>query len=239
MIGHEARQSSDLKALHWQTRPRGGIGQQGLFRLVANPRRTILSRSRDTSVRACCRLASGHRRSEIPPRSGRGGRRFKSCHSDHYLAEIESAIATGSATDWRDEERTPHCKACSAIPRLTSATFATTAMPLSTIFVRYHVAGADLCALNRPRAQRAHAAVLRLGIRFFRPGEHVGVLCLGRNLRPVFAKGTAALLVPLANVLVSATSGWKAAFIIASLFKRHRRAHGAVRPKADAAEGDG
>jgi hypothetical protein len=40
------------------------------------------------------------------PRSGRGGRRFKSCHSDHYLAEIESAIATGSATDWRDEERT-------------------------------------------------------------------------------------------------------------------------------------
>jgi MFS transporter, OFA family, oxalate/formate antiporter len=32
------------------------------------------------------------------------------------------------------------------------------------------------------------------------------------------AKGTASLLVPLANVLVVATGGWKAAFIIASLF---------------------
>jgi uncharacterized membrane protein len=32
------------------------------------------------------------------------------------------------------------------------------------------------------------------------------------------AKGTASLLVPLANVLVVATGGWKTAFIIASLF---------------------
>jgi OFA family oxalate/formate antiporter-like MFS transporter len=32
------------------------------------------------------------------------------------------------------------------------------------------------------------------------------------------AKGTASLLVPLANVLVVQTGGWKAAFIIASLF---------------------
>jgi OFA family oxalate/formate antiporter-like MFS transporter len=31
------------------------------------------------------------------------------------------------------------------------------------------------------------------------------------------AKGTAALLVPLANVLVAATGGWKSAFIIASV----------------------
>ena len=37
------------------------------------------------------------------PRSGRGGRRFKSCHSDHYLAEIETTFATGFATAWRDE----------------------------------------------------------------------------------------------------------------------------------------
>ena len=32
------------------------------------------------------------------------------------------------------------------------------------------------------------------------------------------AKGTASLLVPLANVLVMETGGWKSAFIIASLF---------------------
>ena len=32
------------------------------------------------------------------------------------------------------------------------------------------------------------------------------------------AKGTASLLVPLANVLVVETGGWKAAFIIAALF---------------------
>jgi hypothetical protein len=31
------------------------------------------------------------------PRSGRGGRRFKSCHSDQYLAEINSHPAKGSA----------------------------------------------------------------------------------------------------------------------------------------------
>jgi hypothetical protein len=109
MIGHEARQSSDLKALHWQTRPRGGIGRQGLFRPVANPRRTISSRSRDTSVRAelldvaPAWVTSGrHRRgSEIPPRSGRGGRRFKSCHSDQHLAKIESVSATGSGDEGR------------------------------------------------------------------------------------------------------------------------------------------
>src|SRR5436190_24062295 len=40
------------------------------------------------------------------PRSGRGGRRFKSCHSDQYLAHIADRIATGSATASRDEMRT-------------------------------------------------------------------------------------------------------------------------------------
>ena len=33
------------------------------------------------------------------PRSGRGGRRFKSCHSDQYLAEFEIAAATDIATE--------------------------------------------------------------------------------------------------------------------------------------------
>jgi hypothetical protein len=32
------------------------------------------------------------------PRSGRGGRRFKSCHSDQYLAEISKYSATPCAT---------------------------------------------------------------------------------------------------------------------------------------------
>lgn len=31
------------------------------------------------------------RDSELPARSGRGGRRFKSCHSDQHLAELETA----------------------------------------------------------------------------------------------------------------------------------------------------
>jgi hypothetical protein len=31
--------------------------------------------------------------SRYTPRSGRGGRRFKSCHSDHHLAEIRNACA--------------------------------------------------------------------------------------------------------------------------------------------------
>jgi hypothetical protein len=35
------------------------------------------------------------------PRSGRGGRRFKSCHSDHYLADTYDLFATPCATPWR------------------------------------------------------------------------------------------------------------------------------------------
>lgn len=62
-----------------------------------------------------------------------------------------------------------------------------------------------------------------------------GFLRLGRDLQPLSsdlhrlhattnagllctAKGTASLLVPLANVLVMETEGWKGAFIIAALF---------------------
>jgi hypothetical protein len=33
------------------------------------------------------------------PRSGRGGRRFKSCHSDQYLAGFYIAAATDIATE--------------------------------------------------------------------------------------------------------------------------------------------
>src|SRR5207253_2083735 len=35
------------------------------------------------------------------PRSGRGGRRFKSCHSDQYLAQFGTATATDIATETR------------------------------------------------------------------------------------------------------------------------------------------
>src|SRR5882672_2661136 len=40
------------------------------------------------------------------PRSGRGGRRFKSCHSDQYLAQIPTRAAKGCAKASRDEART-------------------------------------------------------------------------------------------------------------------------------------
>ena len=39
--------------------------------------------------------------SDSEPRSGRGGRRFKSCHSDQYLASSETPIPTVSPTDTR------------------------------------------------------------------------------------------------------------------------------------------
>jgi hypothetical protein len=35
----------------------------------------------------------------MPPRSGRGGRRFKSCHSDQYLADIQIRHATPCAAE--------------------------------------------------------------------------------------------------------------------------------------------
>src|SRR6516164_419321 len=41
------------------------------------------------------------------PRSGRGGRRFKSCHSDQHLAENQTVFANGSAKSSRDGEGTP------------------------------------------------------------------------------------------------------------------------------------
>src|SRR6516164_7779583 len=41
------------------------------------------------------------------PRSGRGGRRFKSCHSDQHLAENSTRRATDYATASWDEERIP------------------------------------------------------------------------------------------------------------------------------------
>jgi hypothetical protein len=44
------------------------------------------------------RQREGTEQSEVPPRSGRGGRRFKSCHSDQYLAEIETLAGTDCGT---------------------------------------------------------------------------------------------------------------------------------------------
>jgi putative tryptophan/tyrosine transport system substrate-binding protein len=43
--------------------------------------------------------SSGRVCGESTPRSGRGGRRFKSCHSDQYLAPSEIPIPTVSPTD--------------------------------------------------------------------------------------------------------------------------------------------
>jgi hypothetical protein len=43
------------------------------------------------------------------PRSGRGGRRFKSCHSDQYLAQFPTRSANASAKGSRDGCRTVCC----------------------------------------------------------------------------------------------------------------------------------
>ena len=51
------------------------------------------------------------------------------------------------------------------------------------------------------------------------------------------AKGTAALLVPLANVLTTATGSWHAVFYRRGDPQHHRRGHGARRAQADAHPG--
>src|SRR6202008_3910307 len=42
------------------------------------------------------------------PRSGRGGRRFKSCHSDHYLAEVRPLRGTPWAASSSSMDKLPN-----------------------------------------------------------------------------------------------------------------------------------
>jgi hypothetical protein len=46
-------------------------------------------------------------RSGSAPRSGRGGRRFKSCHSDQHLADSRLLTVTGCVTETPPERATP------------------------------------------------------------------------------------------------------------------------------------
>jgi len=82
------------------------------------------------------------------PRSGRGGRRFKSCHSDQHLAHIPIRSAKGSAKGSRDEGRTPSttenlstyftrtlsliARPCAAAPCSTAPTFQACSWMLSS-----------------------------------------------------------------------------------------------------------
>src|SRR5262249_3710740 len=59
------------------------------------------------------------------PCSGRGGRRFKSCHSDQHLAKNQFVLATGFATGCLYEHRTEKRAAVGQLKRrLFIATFA-------------------------------------------------------------------------------------------------------------------
>ncbi len=70
--------------------PRKGLGISRAYRTGARPENMPLDlvqgqsrfRKRSCSQLSCRSVAQPGR----APRSGRGGRRFKSCHSDHYLA---------------------------------------------------------------------------------------------------------------------------------------------------------
>src|SRR5262245_14905730 len=68
-----------------------GYGAQGYLVLVSSPSRRF-GLLHISPRRLTASLDSA-------PRSGRGGRRFKSCHSDHYLAPSETPIPTVSPTD--------------------------------------------------------------------------------------------------------------------------------------------
>ena len=68
-------------------------------------------------------------------RSGRGGRRFKSCHSDQYLAQFRDKSATPCATTWR-----------TSIGRLSRAARSRSTRPFTTMAVT--VAPAGKCFLD-------------------------------------------------------------------------------------------
>src|SRR5260370_32959826 len=64
------------------------------------------------SRKTCSHQSEGNAiASPSEPRSGRGGRRFESCHSDHHLAKILTRYANGCAKASRDEVRTEPGKA--------------------------------------------------------------------------------------------------------------------------------
>src|SRR5262249_30458388 len=81
-----ARRARALASLyHWGRRLRGHRGS------------TACGRSRTRVIRPAFRRRVAQ--SGSAPRSGRGGRRFKSCHSDQHLASPETSIPTVSPTD--------------------------------------------------------------------------------------------------------------------------------------------
>jgi len=99
----------------------------------------------------------------------------------------------------------------------------------NTMFIAFLLEGIGIWALY-VYGQNPLGFVLLSGLVFFAWGEIYSLFpvtctdCFGvkyatTNAGLLYtAKGTASLLVPLANVLVVQTGGWKSAFIIASLF---------------------
>jgi MFS transporter, OFA family, oxalate/formate antiporter len=99
----------------------------------------------------------------------------------------------------------------------------------NTMFIAFLLEGIGIWALY-VYGQNPLGFVLLSGVVFFAWGEIYSLFpttctdCFGveyatTNAGLLYtAKGTASLLVPLANVLVMETGGWKAAFIIAALF---------------------
>ena len=99
----------------------------------------------------------------------------------------------------------------------------------NTMFIAFLLEGIGIWALY-VYGQNPVGFVLLSGLVFFAWGEIYSLFpatctdCFGVKFATTnagllyTAKGTASLLVPLANVLVVQTGGWKAAFIIASLF---------------------
>ena len=99
----------------------------------------------------------------------------------------------------------------------------------NTMFIAFLLEGIGIWALY-VYGQNPLGFVLLSGLVFFAWGEIYSLFpatctdCFGVDYATTnagllyTAKGTASLLVPLANLLVVETGGWKAAFIIAALF---------------------
>ena len=99
----------------------------------------------------------------------------------------------------------------------------------NTMFIAFLLEGIGIWALY-VYGQNPLGFVLLSGLVFFAWGEIYSLFpatctdCFGvkyatTNAGLLYtAKGTASLLVPLANVLVVATGGWKGAFVIAAIF---------------------
>jgi hypothetical protein len=70
-----------------------------------NAARNTVNETRQTGANVT-KIADISRANSYTPRSGRGGRRFKSCHSDQGLAEIQTSTGTDCGTVSSDAHAT-------------------------------------------------------------------------------------------------------------------------------------